>query len=425
MSKGNVQPARGMRDFLPDDAEFRDAVESKIVSVYRSHGYRKIETPTMEAIDLLTAGNGGENEKLIFKIIKRGEKLNLNPGATEASIVEYGLRFDLTLPLTRFFACNVSNLVLPFKSIQVGPVWRAERPQRGRFRQFVQCDIDIIGEESMLAEVDLITTTARCLESFGLERFAIRINDRRLLEGLLSSLGFQVVDHSSVMIALDKLDKIGIDGVEAELNRFDKKNVHELVEFMKLSVDSPARMAEHFSESERQSCADALNRLQSVIDATVNLSEQRYQIIFDPYLVRGMGYYTGQIFEISYKDFPFSIAGGGRYDRMIGNLLGRDTPACGFSIGFERLIDVLRDERRSLDGTARKAVVLFEDERDLCAAHEKAASLRDSFEVVDVARKRGNHRSQLAAFERQGYGYTFHFRSGVWTQSALGAKEVD
>ena len=209
MSKGNVQPARGMRDFLPDDAEFRDAVENKIVSMYRSHGYRKIETPTMEAIDLLTAGNGGENEKLIFKIIKRGEKLNLDPGATEASIVEYGLRFDLTLPLARFFACNVSDLSLPFKSIQVGPVWRAERPQRGRFRQFVQCDIDVIGEASILAEVDLITTTARCLESFGLKGFAIRINDRHLLEGLLSSLGFQATDQPAVMITLNSSTRSG------------------------------------------------------------------------------------------------------------------------------------------------------------------------------------------------------------------------
>ena len=341
----SVTPPRGMRDFLPAEKARREHVLGIIRSVYSSHGFDEIETPVMEDSARLHAGLGGDNEKLAFAVMKRAlTEQDLHDASDPLQLADLGLRFDLTVPLTRFYATHRAELPAVFRSIQIAPVWRAERPQRGRYRQFVQCDIDIIGEPGMLAELELIVATAATLNALGLAGCSIRINDRRLLTATLDTLGFAASDHESVLVTLDKLDKIGHDAVVAELRERG---------FTAAAVD-----ALHGFFTRRQTReflpfgAAAITRaLPSGVDdsliaelATLGLAAIEAgagDVVFDPFLVRGMGYYTGTIFEVTHPDFPSSLAGGGRYDGMIGRFLGSDVPAAGFSIGFERIVDLL------------------------------------------------------------------------------------
>ena len=424
MKKLDVNPVRGTRDFLPKEAEFRDLIQAKIVDFYKANGFRRIETPVLENIDLLLSSQGGENEKLIFKIIKRGDKLKLSENSTESEIVDYGLRFDLTVPLSRFYANNAKDISLPFKSIQIGPVWRAERPQRGRFRQFVQCDIDILGESSIGAEIDLILTTTNCLCLLGLSGFNVRINHRQLLEILLSDMGFESQHIPSVMMALDKLDKIGVDGVTLELEKFDRGAVSLLTQFMKSPPVSPFELLNFLSEPSLEIARSYVENMTSVISSANIFSEGRFSIIFDPFLVRGMGYYTGQIFEVNYKDFPFSIAGGGRYDAVIGRLLGRDVSACGFSIGFERIIGILQEENSISLNSIQKAAVFYSATNDLVRSHQYASALRKKYDVVSVIKRISNHRRQLDVLWSEGYRNAIYLQNEGYLEKAIELQEM-
>jgi len=393
----DTAPPRGMRDVLPDEVEVRDRAIATILDVYRRHGFQRIETPAVENIKLLTRGEGGENEKLIFKILKRGEKLTAAQNPDD--LADLGLRFDLTVPLARYYANNHARLPQPLKAVQIGPVWRAERPQHGRFRQFTQCDIDILGVSSEIAEIELILATAEALLALGLADLTVRINDRRILAAIARNCGFAEERFDSVFIALDKLDKIGQAGVIRELET-EGHPTKAIGELMRLLDD--ARALPQFLGSGAEPVA--WQGLQRIITTVTAAAAGRFRVAFDPTLVRGMSYYTGPIFEIRYAESASSIAGGGRYDRMIGRLLGRDVPATGFSIGFERVIGILT-ERPAVtgDATERLVVVFAEDTPHLPAILERARQYRADGHPVLLELKKKNLGRQLQDLETRGF----------------------
>jgi len=327
----DVHPPRGMRDFLPADKSRRDNILTRIRETYLSHGFQEIETPAMEDLERLTSGQGGDNEKLAFRVMKRGEELERALGASSNStdgLADLGLRYDLTVPLTRYYATNRAKLPTVFKALQTGPVWRAERPQKGRYRQFVQCDIDIIGDASELAEIELLNASLDALAAIGLSDATIRVNHRVLLANLLDGLGVAEADRGQAMIIIDKLDKIFAEGVVAELGEKFGTLVAEAaagwLSTLTGQLDAPAELANIF--------------------AAVEARHGKGKLRFDPTLVRGMGYYTGPIFEIEHPGSGSSIGGGGRYDGMVGRWLGQDAPAVGISIGFERAVDLVAED---------------------------------------------------------------------------------
>lgn len=366
-----------MRDILPTEAAIRDWVQAKILATYRRFGYTRIETPALENIQLLTGDDGGENAKLVFKVLKRGEKLDLaKPGMSEDDLVDLGLRFDLTVPLVRFFTTNRAQLPRVLKAIQIGPVWRAERPQKGRYRQFTQCDIDIIGLEEGLAEAELLVASAEALIAVGFEGFTIRLNDRRILTAIAAASGVEEARHGSVFITLDKLDKIGVDGVRKELAQqgFAEAQIDRL-STMLAGVDGIS--VEAFAKRLGASLdAKVPALIGEVLDAVGADAGNRYRVAFDPTLVRGMGYYTGPVFEIAQPGYDFSIAGGGRYDRMVGKLSGEEAPACGFSIGFERVVAVLMDKTFVPPAEAKLTALLVPEGTALARALTAARMLR-------------------------------------------------
>ena len=389
-------PASGMRDFLPAEVELRDWATAKLLATYQSFGFTRIDTPALENILQLRRGEGGENLQLIFEVLKRGEKLDKVLADTpidRQELADFGLRFDLTVPLVRFYAHNQGTLPNPFKAIQIGSVWRAESPQVGRYRQFTQCDIDTIGVKSEIAEMELIEATAEALLALGFENFTVRLNDRRILTALAEICGFPPDRHDNLFIQIDKLDKIGIPGVEREL----KENGHA-----PSAVQTLLKYLERFSKSQvtstdidnrvPENChPEVLAQLKNVLAAIGSISESKYQIVFDPTLVRGMGYYTGQIFEITAHGASSSIAGGGRYDKMVGKMSGRDVPACGFSIGFERIISILSERKLGFEHKREKIAVIYDIERDdmeqvLSAAKQK----RETGVVVSLLPRKGN-----------------------------------
>ena len=349
--KTNTNPTRGMKDYLPEDTLKRETVLNTIVETYKKYGYKKIQTPSVENLAILSDGDGGDNEKLTFKILKRGNKLKLDEIVKdENSLTESALRYDLTKPLSRFYANNQAKLPNPFKVIQADNVWRAERPQKGRLRQFVQCDIDYIGEENALAEIDLLLAASEALDNIGFKDFKFKINDRRILIALAKKFEFEMKNGNfdELFIVLDKLDKIGTDGVRKELvfKEYKEESIEGILSFFdkystNIDID---KLATEFSEDILDK--DILNNLKRVVDTVKSSS---FDIEFMPSLVRGMGYYTGLIYEIEYKNYPGSIGGGGRYDNMIGKLLNNNNvSACGISFGFERIMDILDEENRTL-----------------------------------------------------------------------------
>jgi histidyl-tRNA synthetase len=397
-------PARGMRDLLPADVAVRDHVLASIVAVYRRFGYQRIETPALEDINRLQSGEGADNEKLIYQVLRRGLPPVVEAGTPLRDLVDLGLRYDLTVPLTRFYGNNHASLPSPFRSLQVGPVWRAERPQRGRYRQFYQCDIDMIGEPTVLAEGELIEATAEALAAIGLTGTTVRLSDRRFLSALAADSGVPEALWTEFFIALDRLDRTGWDGVRAELLDLGLSGaaVSAVEEKIQSLVDVSA-------ETLAIALADSLPKLQSPVieDLATTAScldrlavERGLSWEFDPSLVRGMGYYTGQVFEITHPDMPSSVAGGGRYDKLIGRSLGHDVPACGFSLGFERIVDLLA--RPPL----RDAVaVLVEEGVAVADALEVARDLRASYgpgRVVETVRRSGKFGAQLKRLEAAG-----------------------
>lgn len=372
-----ITPVKGTADYLPNEVLIRDYLQNSILETYRSCGFERISTPIIEDIENLDKSDGGENLNLIFKIMKRGEKLEeaLSTG-NEKEIADMGLRYDLTLPLTRYYANNRAKLQNPFKVIQIDRVYRAERPQKGRMREFYQCDIDIIGSDSWTAEVELITTTAKALHNIGFTRFGIRINDRRLLKAIIMGAGFAENECDSVCISLDKLDKIGFDGVKAELieKGFDSANVGKL-------IDSIGTTPFTLDDAEKL-CGklDCIDNLRKIMDAANSLADG-FEVIYDMTLVRGQGYYTGTVFEISSPDFKGAIGGGGRYDNLIGKFLGESIPAVGFSIGFERLCAILLEQKYKIPTQKKKFAVIYNDDNFIDAL-KYADTLREEYDVA-------------------------------------------
>lgn len=372
-----ITPVKGTADYLPNEVLIRDYLQNSILETYRSCGFERISTPIIEDIENLDKSDGGENLNLIFKIMKRGEKLEeaLSTG-NEKEIADMGLRYDLTLPLTRYYANNRAKLQNPFKVIQIDRVYRAERPQKGRMREFYQCDIDIIGSDSWTAEVELITTTAKALHNIGFTRFGIRINDRRLLKAIIMGAGFAENECDSVCISLDKLDKIGFDGVKAELieKGFDSANVGKL-------IDSIGTTPFTLDDAEKL-CGklDCIDNLRKIMGAANSLADG-FEVTYDMTLVRGQGYYTGTVFEISSPDFKGAIGGGGRYDNLIGKFLGESIPAVGFSIGFERLCAILLEQKYKIPTQKKKFTVIYNDDNFIDAL-KYADTLREEYDVA-------------------------------------------
>jgi len=354
-----VNPPRGMRDFLPGDKARRERILGVIRDTYTAHGFDEIETPVMEDSSRLHAGLGGDNEKLAFGVLKRGLTTDDFAAATEAlDLADLGLRFDLTVPLARFYASHHGDLPGVFRSIQIAPVWRAERPQKGRYRQFVQCDIDIIGEAGPLAEIELLTATTDTLRALGLTGCSIRINDRRLLTSMLTVLGFPATEHAAVLITIDKLDKLGSHGVVAELR--DRAFPDAPVEALEAFLLQPAAPPQAFGEALiRASLPEGVDETAVAELASLGAALADSSLLqFDPFLVRGMGYYTGTIFEVAHPEFGYSLGGGGRYDGMIGRFLGTEVPAAGMSLGFERLVDLVQ---LPSDATASAVALVHEN----------------------------------------------------------------
>ena len=391
-----TQALKGMRDLLPAEQTLRDYIQGKILETYRSAGFERISTPMLEDMENLDKSEGGDNLNLIFKVLKRGDKLTaaLNTGDPK-QLSDMGLRYDLTLPLSRYYAANKDKLPSPFKVIQTDRVFRAERPQKGRLREFVQCDIDILGDASPNAEVELIDVTTRALLNIGFTGFTVNINDRRILRAMLEKMGFAADQLDSVCISFDKLDKIGADGVKKELleKEFDAAAVEALDEFLRagdFSLDAvTARVGDETLTAD----------LRYVIAASEKVAGGRYGIAYAPSLVRGQGYYTGMVFEVTCPQFSGAVAGGGRYDNMVGKFLGVQVPAVGFSIGFERVCGILLEQGYQIPGAKQKIALLYGKDTDFPTVLRKAAALREQYNVTVLlqGKKLGKQLGQLEA----------------------------
>ena len=388
-----------------------DYVTSVIKDTYRSFGFTPIETPCMENIANLSNKQGGENEKLIFKVLKRGEKLNLETAKEEADVVDFGMRYDLTVPLSRFYANNANDLPSPFKALQIGSVWRADRPQRGRYRQFTQCDIDILGEPSNLAEIELITATTTTIGRLGFKNFEIRINERRILKAMAAYSGFAEEDYDNVFITLDKMDKIGVEGVAEELAKdgyaqesIDKYlGLFKLLEEKKDVAEGVTFLADTLGDFLDQEVVTNMTEIAVAVNATKNAE---FTLVFDPTLVRGMSYYTGTIFEISMPELGAACGGGGRYDKMIGKFTGNDVPACGFSIGFERIILLLMESGFKIPESPKRVAYLVEKKypaEKLVDVMKQAKEARENGQQVLVVRMNKNKKFQKEQLSKEGY----------------------
>ena len=399
-------PMKGMNDYLPGDMRLREYVIGQIKSTYGSYGFCPIETPCVEHIENLTSKQGGENEKLIFKILKRGEKL---AGAeSQQDLCDSGLRYDLTMPLSRYYANNMAQLPSPFKALQIGNVWRADRPQKGRFRQFTQCDIDILGDATNLAEIELMGATTTMLCKLGFTGFTVRVNDRQILKAMAQACQFEEADFDKVFIILDKMDKIGLEGVKKEL--LDAGFAQE-------SVDKYVTWFERAGQglSAREFCGEGLanvldpkvlDGLDEILSCVQAGASGDFKLAFDPTLVRGMSYYTGTIFEVELPGFSGSIAGGGRYDEMVGHFCGQKVCACGFSIGFERIITILKDQGYQIPDDTRKVAFLAENglsAEKKVAMFQEAAALRAEGVQVMVTTRAKNAKHQKETLRGQGY----------------------
>ena len=402
------KPVTGMKEIMPREMEIRDYLQGIIKDTYRSYGFNAIETPCLEDINNLCSKQGGENEKLIFKVLKRGEKLNLETAKSEADVVDMGLRYDLTVPLVRFYSNNQANLPQPFKALQIGNVWRADRPQRGRYRQFTQCDIDILGEATNSAEIELILATTETLGKLGFKGFEIRISERRLLRAMSNYAGFPEDKFDVVCIILDKLDKIGVDGVKEELAK-EGFSDESIAKYLKLfeendnTLKTLNRMKEllgDFLEDE------VVKSLTEIIESVEKVKKADFKMVFDPTLVRGMGYYTGTIVEVSMPELGASCGGGGRYDKMVGNFTGQNVPACGFSIGFERIVLILMESGFVIPGSREKVAFLVEKSipadkyADILS---EASKEREAGKQVLVLRMNKNKKFQKDQLSADGY----------------------
>ena len=402
------KPVTGMKDIMPAEMEIRDYVIGLIKETYGAFGFSSMETPCVEHIENLCSKQGGDNEKLIFKILKRGEKLKIEQAREEADLVDGGLRYDLTVPLSRYYANHANELPSPFKALQMGNVWRADRPQRGRFRQFMQCDIDILGEASNLAEIELILATTALLGKLDFKNFTIRINDRRFLKAMAAYSGFEEKDYDNVFITLDKMDKIGLEGVAAELkeNGYAQESVDKYLALFQEITDDVEGVRMCKEKLQGFLAPEAADSLEMIITSVESAKEAEFRMKFDPTLVRGMSYYTGTIFEISMDEFGGSVGGGGRYDKMIGKFTGQDTPAVGFSIGFERIVMLLMERGYQVPTRKEKKAFLIEKnmpQAGMLKVLSLAREERKAGKQVMIANMKKNKKFQKEQLAEQGY----------------------
>ena len=402
------KPVTGMKDVTPREMEIRDYVIHMIKETYRTFGFSSIETPCVEHIENLSSKQGGENEKLIFKILKRGEKLKMEAASGESDLVDSGLRYDLTVPLSRYYANNANNLPSPFKALQIGNVWRADRPQRGRFRQFMQCDIDILGDPSILAEIELILATSTLIGKLDFENFKIRINDRRILKAMAAYSGFAEESFDTVFIILDKMDKIGLEGVAGELLQegFAREGIDRYINlFQRITGDIAG--IRFLKETLAGFLDDQIaSDLETIIESVEAVKTANFVIEFDATLVRGMSYYTGSIFEIAIDGFGGSVGGGGRYDEMIGKFTGNQTCACGFSIGFERIVMLLLERDYQIPLQSVKTAYLMEKnmpKEGLMKVFKEAEAERSNGVQVSIAVMKKNKKFQKEQLAAEGY----------------------
>ena len=402
------KPVTGMKDMMPEEMEIRDYVIALIKETYKSFGFSSIETPCVEHIENLCSKQGGDNEKLIFKILKRGEKLKLAEAKEESDVVDGGLRYDLTVPLSRYYSNHANELSAPFKALQMGNVWRADRPQRGRFRQFMQCDIDILGESSNLAEIELILATTTLLGKLDFHNFTIRINDRRFLKAMAAYSGFAESEYDNVFIILDKMDKIGLEGVRSELEEcgYEKEKVEKYLRLFETITNDVEGVRWCKKELDGFLAPETADGLEMIINSVESAKEADFRMSFDPTLVRGMSYYTGTIFEISMDEFGGSVGGGGRYDEMIGKFTGQDTPAVGFSIGFERIVMLLLERGYKIPTSKKKKAYLLEKnlspEEVLAVLAQAKADRAAGLQVMMVNMKK-NKKFQKEQLQQMGY----------------------
>ena len=402
------KPVTGMKDILPKEMEIRNYVMNMIRETYGTFGFSSIETPCVEHIENLSSKQGGENEKLIFKILKRGEKLKLAEAEKESDLVDSGLRYDLTVPLSRYYSNNANELPAPFKALQMGNVWRADRPQRGRFRQFMQCDIDILGEPTYLAEIELVLATTTLLGKLDFHNFTIRINDRKILKAMAQYSGFPQESFDTVFIILDKMDKIGLEGVAEELAKegYAQEAIDKYLSLftgVEQAEDGISYLADTLGDYLDAEIVQNMKEIASAVNATKTAS---FELVFDPTLVRGMSYYTGTIFEIAIPEFGGSCGGGGRYDKMVGNFTGKDVPACGFSIGFERIILLLMENGFQIPEQPKKTAYLIEKGYPgdkLSEVIGQAQQARANGEQVLVVRMNKNKKFQKEQLSKEGY----------------------
>ena len=402
------KPVTGMKDMLPAEMEIRDYLIGLIKETYKTFGFTSMETPCVEHIENLCSKQGGDNEKLIFKIMKRGEKLKISEAKEENDQADGGLRYDLTVPLARYYANHANELPSPFKALQIGNVWRADRPQRGRFRQFMQCDIDILGEGSVLAEIELILATTAMLGKLNFKNFTVCINDRNILKAMAAYSGFKEEDYDEVFIILDKMDKIGAEGVAGELEEmgYTRENVDtylKLFDEVETDLSGVRHLKERLGDFLSSETAEGMEMIMSSVEAA---KECDFKLKFDPTLVRGQSYYTGTIFEVTMDDFGGSVAGGGRYDKMIGKFTGQDTPACGFSIGFERIVMLLLENGYEVPGVRQKKAYLLEKKlptEGMLKVLELAKKDRESGKQVLIVNMKKNKKFQKEQLTEEGY----------------------
>ncbi len=402
------KPVTGMKDIFPNEMEIRDYLIHLIKETYKTYGFVSMETPCVEHIENLCSKQGGDNEKLIFKILKRGEKLKIESATEESQVVDGGLRYDLTVPLARYYANYSNELPSPFKALQIGSVWRADRPQKGRYRQFSQCDIDILGEGSCLSEIELILATTTMLGKLNFKNFTVCINDRNMLRAMASYCGFEQKDYEEVFVILDKMDKIGAEGVEKELVElgYESENVRKYLQlFDSVSQDIQglknlvSTLGEHLD-------GDTASRLEMIMSSVEVAKDAEFRLAFDPTLVRGQAYYTGTIFEVRMDEFGGAVAGGGRYDKMIGLFTGQATPACGFSIGFERIVMILLENGYQLPKQREKKAYLLAknlSSEKMLETFAAAKSDREAGKQVTILNMKKNKKFQKEQLATEGY----------------------
>ena len=374
----NYNPVRGTNEYLPSVAKVREIVREKILKSYQNNGYNLISTPILEHLELLNMSDGGDNLKMMFKTLKRRDKLVLTkPNLTEDDIAAEGLRYDLTVPLARFYANNKEKLPNPFKAIQIDYSFGAERPQRGRLRQFTQCDIDVIGDSSINAELELLKTALDTYKEIGFDKLTLKINNRQILNQLVLFAGFNEKDLNTVCVTLDKLDKIAVSGVVMELieKGFDAEKINKLVEVLNDVIENGLSTVVKYGVEQK-----FVDDMIFLINTLNTLTNNQFDIRFDISIVRGQGYYTGTVYEFYTDGFGGAIGGGGRYDKMIGKITGIDVPAVGISIGFEPITMLINERGLTFDSKQNLALI-YDTEDDIIEVFEIKEKLMKEYNV--------------------------------------------